>query len=160
VPKKHLARFILGLVRESLDLREIMSSYPSTLGQPPFDPRRWWRCFCTATRAAYSSRRIAKACRERTDFIMIAALDPPDFRTISDFRKRHLRALAALFLQVLTLCEKAGLVKLGHVALDGTKIKANASKHKASLPRQPRLGSGVDCALSPPKTHSSPNLKA
>ena len=79
----------------------------------------------------YSSRRIAKACRERTDFIMIAALDPPDFRTISDFRKRHLRALAALFLQVLKLCEKAGLVKLGHVALDGTKIKANASKHKA-----------------------------
>ena len=62
---------------------------------------------------------------------MIVALDPPDFRTISDFRKRHLKALGALFLQVLKLCETAGLVKLGHVALDGTKIKANASKHKA-----------------------------
>ena len=63
--------------------------------------------------------------------MMIVALDPPDFRTISDFRKRHLTALAGLFVQVLKLAEKAGLVKLGHVALDGTEIKANASKHKA-----------------------------
>src|SRR5260370_12920156 len=78
----------------------------------------------------YSSRRIAKACRERNDFVMIVALDPPDFRTISDFRKRHLKALGALFLQVLKLCEPAALSKLGHVALDGTKIKANASKQK------------------------------
>jgi Transposase DDE domain len=61
----------------------------------------------------------------------IVGLDGPDFRTISDFRKRHLKALGGLFTQVLHLCEKAGLVKLGHVALDGTKIKANASKHKA-----------------------------
>ena len=59
------------------------------------------------------------------------ALDPPDFRTICDFRKRHSKALSGLFVQVLNLCEKAGLVKLGHVAFDGTKIKANASKHKA-----------------------------
>jgi hypothetical protein len=79
----------------------------------------------------YSSRRIAKACRERVDFMSIVGLDAPDFRTISDFRKRHLKALGDLFKQVLHLCEKAGLVKLGHVALDGTKIKANASKHKA-----------------------------
>src|SRR5260370_3045895 len=63
--------------------------------------------------------------------MMIVAGDPPDFRTISDFRRRHLEALASLFVQVLQLAEKAGLVKLGHVALDGTKIKANASKHKA-----------------------------
>jgi flagellar biosynthesis GTPase FlhF len=79
----------------------------------------------------YSSRRIAKAALERADFMMIVAGDPPDFRTISDFRKRHLKALASLFVQVLKLAEKAGLVKLGHVALDGTKIRANASKHKA-----------------------------
>ncbi len=79
----------------------------------------------------YSSRRIAKAARERADFMMIVAGDPPDFRTISEFRRRHLKALAGLFVQVLKLAEKAGLVKLGHVALDGTKIKANASKHKA-----------------------------
>ena len=79
----------------------------------------------------YSSRRISKACRERVDFMSIVALDAPDFRTISEFRRRHLRALAGLFKQILQLCEKADLVKLGHVALDGTKIKANASKHKA-----------------------------
>lgn len=79
----------------------------------------------------YSSRRIARACRERADFMMICALDVPDFRTICDFRKRHLTALSGLFVQVLKLAEKAGLVQLGHVALDGTKIKANASKHKA-----------------------------
>ena len=79
----------------------------------------------------YSSRGIAKAAVERADFMMIVAGDPPDFRTIWEFRRRHLKALAALFVQVLQLAEKAGLVKLGHVALDGTKIKANASKHKA-----------------------------
>ena len=79
----------------------------------------------------YSSRRIEKAARERADFMMIVAGDVPDFRTISDFRKRHLRALAKLFVQVLKLCEAAGLANLGHVAIDGTKIKANASKHKA-----------------------------
>jgi flagellar biosynthesis GTPase FlhF len=79
----------------------------------------------------YSSRRIASATVERADFMMIVAGDPPDFRTISEFRRRHLPALSGLFVQVLKLAEKAGLVKLGHVALDGTKIKANASKHKA-----------------------------
>src|SRR6266404_2876168 len=132
VPKGHVSRFIVALVRESLDLREITGSYVSGLGQPPFDPRMMVALLLHGYASGlYSSRRIAKACRERNDFVMIAALDPPDFRTISDFRKRHLKALGALFLQVLKLCETAGLVKLGHVALDGTKIKANASKHKA-----------------------------
>ena len=132
VPEGHLARFVVALTRDELDLSEITNSYTSALGQPPFDPRLMVAlllyCYCSGI---YSSRRIAKACRERVDVMMIVALDPPDFRTISDFRKRHLKALSALFLQVLKLCEKAGLVKLGHVALDGTKIKANASKHKA-----------------------------
>jgi hypothetical protein len=101
----------------------------------------------------YSSRRIAKACRERADFMMIVALDAPDFRTISDFRKRHLQALASLFVQVLRLAEAAGLVKLGHVALDGTKIKANASKHKAMSygrmkKREAELRAEVDCWLA------------
>ena len=79
----------------------------------------------------YSSRRIAGACRERVDFMSIVGFDAPDFRTISEFRRRHLKALGALYRQILHLCEAAGLVRLGHVALDGTKIKANASKHKA-----------------------------
>src|ERR1700753_821593 len=132
VPKGHVSRFIVELVRQSLDLQEITGSYVSGLGQPPFDPRMMVALLLHGYASGlYSSRRIAKACRERNDFVMIVALDPPDFRTISDFRKRHLKALGALFLQVLKLCETAGLVKLGHVALDGTKIKANASKHKA-----------------------------
>src|ERR1700687_5229923 len=132
VPKGHASRFIVELVRESLDLKEITGSYVSGLGEPPVDPRMMVALLLHGYASGlYSSRQIAKACRERNDFVMIVALDPPDFRTISDFRKRHLKALGALFLQVLKLCETAGLVKLGHVALDGTKIKANASKHKA-----------------------------
>lgn len=132
VPKEHLSRLIVSLVRESLDLTAITASYRSGLGQPPFDPRMMTALLLHGYASGlYSSRRMAKACRERTDFMMIVAGDPPDFRTISEFRKRHLQALADLFVQVLKLAEKAGLVKLGHVALDGTKIKANASKHKA-----------------------------
>ena len=132
VPKDHLSRFIVALVRESLDLGEIEGAYASPLGQPPFDPRMMTALLLNGYASGiYSSRRIAKACIERADFMIIAALDAPDFRTISDFRKRHLAALAGLFVQVLKLAETAGLVKLGHVALDGTKIKANASKHKA-----------------------------
>jgi len=78
-----------------------------------------------------SSRKIARRLEEDIAFRVLAANNTPDFRTISDFRKDHLKALSSLFLQVLKLCQKAGLVKLGHVSLDGTKIKANASRHKA-----------------------------
>ena len=132
VPKGHLSGLIVALVREELDLSAISGSYRSVLGQPPFDPRMMTALLLHGYASGiYASRRIAKAAVERADFMMIVAGDPPDFRTISDFRKRHLKALAALFVQVLKLAEKAGLVKLGHVALDGTKIKANASKHKA-----------------------------
>lgn len=132
VPKGHLSRLIVALVREELDLSAISGSYRSVLGQPPFDPRMMTALLLHGYASGiYASRRIGKAAVERADFMMIVAGDPPDFRTISDFRKRHLKALAALFVQVLKLAEKAGLVTLGHVALDGTKIKANASKHKA-----------------------------
>ena len=132
VSEDHVSRLIVSLVRESLDLSAIIGSSPSGLGQPPFDPRLMTALLLHGyARGLYSSRRIAQAAVERTDFMMIAAGDPPDFRTISGFRRRHLKALAALFVQVLRLAEKAGLVKLGHVALDGTKVKANASKHKA-----------------------------
>ena len=132
VADDHLARFVLALIVDELDLIEIVAAYSNEKGQPPFDPHMMTALLLYAyCRGVYSSRRIAQACRERVDFMIIIALDPPDFRTISNFRKRHLKALAGLFVQVLKLCEKAGLVKLGHVALDGTKIKANASKHKA-----------------------------
>jgi transposase len=132
VAEDHLSRFIVRLVRESLDLKEIEGSYRSEVGQPPFDPGLMTALMLHGYASGlYSSRRLARACLERADFMMIVAGDPPDFRTISDFRKRHLKALAGLFVQVLKLAEKAGLVKLGQVALDGTKIRANASKHKA-----------------------------
>ena len=78
-----------------------------------------------------SSRRIAQRLHEDIAFRVLAANNTPDFRTISDFRKDHRAALTGLFLQVLAFCQRAGLVKLGHVALDGTKVRANASKHQA-----------------------------
>src|SRR5438132_7068258 len=132
VPKDHLSRLVVALVREELDLSAISGSYRSALGQPPFDPRLMTAVLLHGyARGIYAWRRIRRAAAERGDFMMIVAGDPPDFRTISEFRRRHLKALAGLFVQVLKLAEKAGLVKLGHVALDGTKIKANASKHKA-----------------------------
>ena len=132
VDKDHLARFVLDLVIEEIDLEEIEAGLPR-------------RSRAAAVRSgdddgAFALRLLQRGLlvaadrqgsRERVDFMSIVGLDPPDFRTISEFRKRHLNALAALFAQVLKLCERAGLVKLGHVALDGTKIKANASKHKA-----------------------------
>jgi transposase len=132
VAKDHLARFVLSLVRDEIDLAGITSSYDSDRGQPPFDPMMMTTLllysYCCGI---YASRRIAAAIRERVDFMSIVGFDAPDFRTVSEFRRRHLKALGALFTQILHLCETAGLVKLGHVALDGTKIKANASKHKA-----------------------------
>jgi transposase len=127
-----LAYFVLALVLEHLDLCEIEAAYASERGQRPFDPAMMTGLLLYAyCSGVYSSRRIAKAARERVDFMSIVGLDPPDFRTVSDFRERHLKALPDLFGQVLKLCEQAGLAKFGHVALDGTKIKANASKHKA-----------------------------
>jgi transposase len=132
VPAEHLSRFVVGLVRDELDLSAIHGSYKSELGQPPYHPTMMTALLLYGYAVGvYSSRRIARACGERVDFMAIVALDAPDFRTVSDFRKRHLKALEGLFVQVLKLCERAGLARLGHVALDGTKIRANASKHKA-----------------------------
>src|SRR5271167_1568917 len=124
VPKGHVSRFIVELVRESLDLKEITCSYVSELGQPPFDPRMMTALLLHGYASGlYSSRRIAKAAVERADFMMIVAGDPPDFRTISEFRKRHLKALASLFTQVLKLAEKAGLVSSGTSRLTGPRSR-------------------------------------
>jgi transposase len=132
VPAGHLAHFVRETVRDGLDLSRIMDTYSEERGYPPYHPGMMVALLLYAySRGVYSSRRIAKGCEERLDFAAVTGMQRPDFRTISDFRKRHLRALAGLFVQVLKLCRTAGLVKLGHVALDGTKIKANASKHKA-----------------------------
>ena len=132
VPAGHLAHFVRDLVRESLDVSAILKPYTEDRGFPPYDPTMMTALLLYAySQGGYASRRIAKACEERVDVMAVTARQSPDFRTISDFRKRHLPALGGLFTQVLQLCQKAGLVRLGHVALDGTKIRANASKHKA-----------------------------
>jgi transposase len=132
VPAGHVAHFVRDTVRTGLDLSAIASSYGEERGYPPYHPTMMTALLVYAySQGIYSSRRIAKGCEERLDFMAVTALNRPDFRTVSEFRKRHLEALSGLFVQVLKLCAGAGLVKLGHVAVDGTKIKANASKHKA-----------------------------
>src|SRR5487761_1364917 len=133
VPPDHVAHFVRDTVREQLDLSEILAPYEQEeRGFPPYHPVMMTALLLYAyCQGVYSSRRIARACEERVDFMAVTGLNRPDFRTVSDFRKRHLPALQGLFVQVLRLCQRSGLVKLGHVALDGTKIKANASKHKA-----------------------------
>jgi transposase len=132
VPAGHVAHFVRDTVRSGLDLGAIRESYGEERGYPPYHPGMMVALLLYAySQGVYSSRRIARGCEERLDFVAVTAMQRPDFRTISDFRKRHSEALRGLFVQVLRLCREAGLVKLGHVALDGTKIKANASKHKA-----------------------------
>lgn len=131
LPEGDLAYF-LGDTIASLDLRSILAEYREERGQPPFHPRMMTALLLYAyCRGVYSSRRIAQACERDLGFMVVAAMARPDFHTIARFRARHLAALSALFLGVLRLCRRAGLVRLGHVALDGTKIKANASRHKA-----------------------------
>jgi len=132
VPAGHLVHFVMNLVREQLDLHGILNKYDEARGYPPYDPRMMVALLMYAySQGVYSSRRIGRACQERVDFMALTGRQDPDFRTIALFRLRHLEELKGLFGQVLRLCRKAGLVKLGHVALDGTKIRANANKHKS-----------------------------
>jgi transposase len=132
VPVGHVAHFVRETVRADLDLRPILSAYSEERGYPPYHPAMMVALLLYAySRGVYSSRRIAQGCEERLDFMAVTAMNKPDFRTIAKFRQRHLKALGDLFVQVLKLCRAAGLVKLGHVALDGTKVQANASRHKA-----------------------------
>jgi transposase len=132
LPEGHLARFVAEVVGE-LDLSAIFAGYEGDgRGQAAYHPQMMSGLliygYCVGI---FSSRRIERATFEDVAFRYLSGDQHPDHDTISFFRERHLEALKGLFLQVLKLCEKAGLVKLGHVALDGTKVKANASKHKA-----------------------------
>ncbi|HET8540096.1 MAG TPA: IS1182 family transposase [Anaeromyxobacter sp.] len=132
VPAGDPAHFVRDLVRDELDLSAIVDSYDEERGFPPYHPVMMTALLLYAyTQGIYSSRRIARGCQTRVDFMAVTAMQQPDHRTVCDFRKRHLGALGDLFGQVLKLCQRAGMVKLGHVALDGTKINANASKRKA-----------------------------
>lgn len=132
LPENHLAYFVSDVV-DQLDLSAIYVVYERELrGQPPYDPRMMTKLlvygYCVGV---YSARKIQQRLVEDVAFRVLAAGNEPDFRTISDFRKIHLRALEGLFEQVLKIVLETGAMKLGRVALDGTKIKANASKHKA-----------------------------
>ncbi len=131
LPLDHLAYFISDVV-DQLDLSAVTTRYEEERrGGPPYHPRMMVYVllygYCTGMA---SSRRIAQRLHEDIAFRVLAAYNTTDFRTVSDFRKDHLEALADLFLQVLELCRQAGQVKLRHVALDSTKVRANASKHK------------------------------
>jgi len=125
--------FVLADVVDHLDLAAITTAYEGEArGYPPYHPRMMTKLLLYAYAVGVpSSRRIAQHCEEDLAFRVLTANNTPDFRTISDFRKRHLDALAALFVQVLRCCQQAGLVRLGTIVLDGTKVRANASKHKA-----------------------------
>lgn len=133
LPEGHLALFVSDVV-DALDLSALFAVYEQGdgRGQPPYDPALMVKllvyAYCTGKPA---SRHIERATYEEVAYRVLAADQHPDHASIADFRKRHLAALANLFVQVLRLCQAAGLVRLGHVALDGTKVQANASKHKA-----------------------------
>src|SRR5215467_5712497 len=132
LPENHLAYFVSDVV-DQLDLSAIESVYEAEeRGQPPYHPGMMTKIvlygYCVGV---FSSRRIARRLREDVGFRMLAAGNEPDFRTISDFRKLHLSALQGLFDQLLQIALQAGTMKLGRVVLDGSKVKANASKHKA-----------------------------
>jgi transposase len=132
LPAAHLAYVVADLV-EDLDLKPILNaSGDLTRGTVPYDPRMLVAVLLYGYAVGVpSSRQIARRLHEDIAFRVLAANTTPDFRTIRAFRTQQLVALRGLFLQVLRLCQHAGLVKLGHLALDGTKLKANASKHKA-----------------------------
>ncbi len=132
LPADDLVYFLMDVVRE-LDLPAVYSSYDGSHGgQPPYDPRMMTSLMLYAYCIGKpSSRKIEQATYTSVPFRVITGDQHPDHDTIAEFRKRHLQSLAELFVQVLEICRQAGLVKLGHVALDGTKVKANASKHKA-----------------------------
>src|SRR6266852_4294443 len=132
LPEKHLVYFVSDVI-DNLNLSAMDAVYgDEQRGQPPYDPRMMTKLlvygYCVGL---FSSRRIQQRLTEDIAFRVLAAGNAPNFRTISDFRKIHLATLEGLFEQVLKIALEAGAMKLGRVALDGTKVKANASKHKA-----------------------------
>ena len=149
----HLVYFVSDVV-DQLDLSAMYAVYEQEKrGQPPYDPRLMTKLlvygYCTGV---FSSRRIQKRMQEDIPFKVLAAGNEPDFRTISDFRKIHLESLKNMFEQVLAMAMECGSIKLGKISLDGTKVKANASKHKAMsygrmIEKQPQLKEEVQQLL-------------
>ena len=132
LPVDHTARFVSEIVEDSLDLTAVYGSYSNATGAPPFDPRLMLKLLLYGySIGVTSSREIERRCATDVAFRWLSANSTPDYRSVSRFRRRHLAELDDLFSQVLVLCAAAGLVKLGRVALDGTKLRASASRHKA-----------------------------
>ena len=133
LPEGHLALFVSDVV-DALALSSILDSYERGDGRgfPPYHPVMMVKLlvygYCTGK---VSSRKLERATWEDVAFRVLAGNQQPDHDSIAEFRRRHLEALAGLFVQVLKLCQQAGLVRLGHVSVDGSKVKANASRHKA-----------------------------
>ena len=131
LPEDHLARFV-GEVITSLDLKAIFAGYTDGRGAAAYHPRMMLSVlvygYCTGT---FSSRKLEQACQENVAFRFLSGNALPKHSALADFRKRHLQAMASLFVEVFQLCRQAGLVSLGHVSIDGSKFQANASKHKA-----------------------------
>ncbi|MDP6015615.1 MAG: IS1182 family transposase [Verrucomicrobiota bacterium] len=131
LPQDHEVYFVGDLV-DTLDLEPILSSYTEERGFPPYHPVMMTKLIIYGyARGVRSARKMQRACVEDVAFRVLAAGQVPDFRTIAAFRVRHLEALEQLFGQVVHLCRQAGLAKLGHVAVDSTKVRAHASKHRA-----------------------------
>jgi transposase len=131
IPKDDPVFFAREVVRQ-LDLSAFHEAYKAERGQPPYHPALMVGLFFYgAARRIYSSRRLAEACARDVSFMYLVGRAQPDYHTIGEFRQRFSKEMEALFVQVLLLCQEAGLVRLGHVSLDGTKMRANASKHKA-----------------------------
>jgi transposase len=156
VPDGHLARFVSDLVDEALDLSAIYSSYEEERGSPPYDPRLMVKLliygYATGTP---SSRKLEERTHSDVAVRFLCVDQHPDFRPIARFRKRHLEALAELFVQALRLCRQAGLVGLGALALDGTKLRANASRHKAmSYERMARAEAQLEVEIAAIRTNA------
>ena len=153
LPEGHLADCLLD-VTARIDISPIVDDYASDNGgQPPFHPRMMLVLLLYAySVGVFSSRKIMKRCATDIAFRVIVGTDIPDFRRIAEFRARHLKHLQPLFLEVLVLCREAGLLKVGRLSLDGTKVKANASRNKAMSydrmgPEAERLQQEIDALL-------------
>jgi transposase len=132
LPADHPARWVNDLVEDGLDLSAIYADYTEVRGAPPFDPRLMLKVLIYGySHGVTSSRALERRCHDDVAFAFLTARAAPDFVAISRFRTRHAKAFAELFTQSLALCARAGLVCLGRVALDGSKVRASASRHRA-----------------------------
>ena len=133
LPEEDPVFFLRKVIAEGLDLSAFHQRYRCERGQPPYHPALMVGLFFYGgMRRIYSSRRLAEACVRDVGFMVLTGRATPDYHTIGEFRQRFTAELAGLFVQVLRLCQEAGLARLGHISLDGTKMRANASRHKAT----------------------------